>query len=99
MPNYDFLLTSKLSTLDTKAKIKAMQTLGVPYSREDIENAVKDLKKQEYKDAEAQYSCRKSVDSSNGCLFAHQTKEEAQHPPTLLATIQVIRYIRILDIL
>ena len=23
MPNYDFLLTSKLSTLDTKAKIKA----------------------------------------------------------------------------
>ena len=46
MPNYDFLLTSKLSTLDTKAKIKAMQTLGVPYSREDIENAVKDLKKQ-----------------------------------------------------
>ena len=46
MPNYDFLLTTKLSTLDTKAKIKAMQTLGVPYSREDIENAVKDLKKQ-----------------------------------------------------
>ena len=46
MPNYDFLLTSKLSTLDTKAKIKAMQTLGVPYSRDDIENAVKDLKKQ-----------------------------------------------------
>ena len=46
MPNYDFLLTTKLSTLDTKAKIKAMQTLEVPYSREDIENAVKDLKKQ-----------------------------------------------------
>ena len=46
MPNYDFLRTTKLSTLDTKAKIKAMQTLGVPYSREDIENAVKDLKKQ-----------------------------------------------------
>ena len=46
MPNYDFLLTTKLSTLDTKAKIKAMQTLGVPYSRDDIENAVKDLKKQ-----------------------------------------------------
>ncbi|MEC9131661.1 MAG: cytochrome-c oxidase, cbb3-type subunit II, partial [Verrucomicrobiota bacterium] len=46
MPNYDFLLTTKLSTLDTKAKIKAMQTLGVPYSREDIENAVKDLKNQ-----------------------------------------------------
>ena len=46
MPNYDFLLTTKLSTLDTKAKIKAMQSLGVPYSREDIENAVKDLKKQ-----------------------------------------------------
>jgi cytochrome c oxidase cbb3-type subunit I/II len=31
MPNYDWLITQKLDTTTTPAKINAMQTLGVPY--------------------------------------------------------------------
>ncbi|MBF0288597.1 MAG: cytochrome-c oxidase, cbb3-type subunit I [SAR324 cluster bacterium] len=46
MPKYDWLLTRKLETADTKGKLKAMQTLGVPYSKTEVDNAVKNLKAQ-----------------------------------------------------
>ena len=46
MPRYQWLIRNELDISDTQAKLKVMVTLGVPYSEEDIENAVADLKSQ-----------------------------------------------------
>ena len=46
MPAYEFLIEQKLNTASTKDKLKAMQTLGVPYDDGAIDNAENDLKAQ-----------------------------------------------------
>jgi len=46
MPAYEFLIEQKLNTASTKDKLKAMQTLGVPYDEGAIDNAENDLKVQ-----------------------------------------------------
>jgi len=42
MPNYAFLAKTYLKTYDLPAKLKALRTLGVPYTQEDIDNAQQD---------------------------------------------------------
>ncbi len=44
MPTYEWLYEQNLNTKDTKNKIKAMKTLGVPYEDYEIEEAEKYLK-------------------------------------------------------
>lgn len=39
MPSYKWLIHNKLDKSDTEAKMKAMVSLGVPYSEDDIKNA------------------------------------------------------------
>jgi cytochrome c oxidase cbb3-type subunit I/II len=46
MPNYDWLITQKLDTTTTAAKINAMRELGVPYPAGYEKIANKDLEKQ-----------------------------------------------------
>ena len=46
MPPYPWLLTRELKTKLTVKKMKAMRTLGVPYSDFEIDNAVADLEEQ-----------------------------------------------------
>lgn len=46
MPDYRWMLTDVLDTSDTVGKLSAMQTLGVPYSDSEVENAVKTLNDQ-----------------------------------------------------
>ncbi len=46
MPSYDWLLKAKLDTVDTKARLKALRKLGVPYSQEEVDQAEKLLKEQ-----------------------------------------------------
>ena len=46
MPRYQWLIRDELDISDTQDKMKVMVTLGVPYSEEDIENAIDDLKSQ-----------------------------------------------------
>jgi cytochrome c oxidase cbb3-type subunit I/II len=46
MPSYHWLLEDQLSTSSTQAKLKAMRTLGVPYTQDEIDNAVPKLKEQ-----------------------------------------------------
>ncbi len=46
MPNYAWLLEQTLNTSQTQDKLAAMKKLGVPYSTEEINNAVKDLNSQ-----------------------------------------------------
>ncbi len=56
MPTYSFLLERKLDTKNIATHLSVNQTLGVPYSKEMIENAAKDLVAQatpESDDAEA----------------------------------------------
>ncbi len=46
MPAYPWLIDQKLNTSDTEAKIRVMQTLGVPYGDEYDKVALQDLNKQ-----------------------------------------------------
>lgn len=46
MPTYPWLYENELSTSLTSSKLAAMKSLGVPYSDEQIRNAVADLKTQ-----------------------------------------------------
>ncbi|MGK5091002.1 cytochrome-c oxidase, cbb3-type subunit I [Deltaproteobacteria bacterium TL4] len=46
MPRYSWLLTDKLNTSTTQAKVKAMKVFGVPYSTTEVENALTELKRQ-----------------------------------------------------
>lgn len=46
MPPYPWMFEDVLSTAHTKAKIKAMQKLGVPYTDQEYKMAVEDLKSQ-----------------------------------------------------
>ena len=46
MPPYSWLIDDDLDTSDTKAKLKALQTLGTPYTDEYIENVEEDMQKQ-----------------------------------------------------
>ncbi|MHA8109364.1 cytochrome-c oxidase, cbb3-type subunit I [Aquirufa sp. A-Brett2-W8] len=43
MPNYAWLLEQTLNTSQTQDKLAAMKKLGVPYSTQEVSNAVKDL--------------------------------------------------------
>jgi len=43
MPGYKWMIRNKLDTSSTQDKMKAMQTLGVPYTEDDITNAMKTL--------------------------------------------------------
>lgn len=46
MPSYKWLVQDKLDKSNTETKMKAMVTLGVPYSEEDIKNAQKHMTEQ-----------------------------------------------------
>lgn len=46
MPNYAWLLEQTVNTSATQDKLAAMKKLGVPYSTDEITNAVKDLNTQ-----------------------------------------------------
>jgi cytochrome c oxidase cbb3-type subunit I/II len=46
MPSYPWLIEDELNITNTPAKIRAMQTLGVPYNEGYDQQAVADLKKQ-----------------------------------------------------
>jgi cytochrome c oxidase cbb3-type subunit I/II len=52
MPSYSFMIDKELDTTTTVAKIRAMRTLGVPYSEESEQNANKHLMEQANKIAD-----------------------------------------------
>ena len=53
MPTYAFLRETELETADAADKLVALRRVGVPYSEEDIANAVLDIKAQADPDADA----------------------------------------------
>ncbi|MFN4146372.1 MAG: cytochrome-c oxidase, cbb3-type subunit I [Runella sp.] len=52
MPKYDWLKDQKLDLSQTSSKLKAMQTLGVPYSSYDVDRAAQNAKDQAQKIAD-----------------------------------------------
>lgn len=46
MPSYPWLYERELSTVDVKARLKALRKLGVPYTESDIDNALKNVERQ-----------------------------------------------------
>ena len=55
MPAYPWLVANQLDSSHTETKIKAMRTLGVPYTDEDIAGAVASLKGKSEMDALVAY--------------------------------------------
>jgi cytochrome c oxidase cbb3-type subunit I/II len=53
MPGFAWLLANRLDTRDTPAKLRAMRTLGVPYTQQDIAGAPGGLKEQAAKIAKS----------------------------------------------
>ncbi len=51
MPGFPWLFETDLDTSSTAAKLKALQTVGVPYTEEDIANATKGLEGKSEADA------------------------------------------------
>lgn len=52
MPEYPWLIDDVLDESTTEAKLKAMKKLGVPYTDQDVQNALDDLHKQSAKIAD-----------------------------------------------
>jgi cytochrome c oxidase cbb3-type subunit 2 len=55
MPAYSWLARTVLTGKDTAAKLKAMQTLGVPYTADDISKAAGEVKGKTEQDAVVSY--------------------------------------------
>ena len=55
MPGYPWLVANPLDSSHTESKIKAMRTLGVPYSDDDIAGSVASLKGKTEMDALVAY--------------------------------------------
>jgi cytochrome c oxidase cbb3-type subunit 2 len=55
MPAYSWLAKTKLTGEDTATKLKAMQTLGVPYTADDISKAADEVKGKTEQDAVVAY--------------------------------------------
>ncbi|MNE85192.1 Cytochrome C oxidase, mono-heme subunit/FixO [compost metagenome] len=55
MPSYPWLVENTLDGKDTAAKFKALRTLGVPYSDEDIAGAAEAVKGKSEMDAMVAY--------------------------------------------
>ncbi|MNI96879.1 Cytochrome C oxidase, mono-heme subunit/FixO [compost metagenome] len=55
MPAYPWLVANQLDSSHTEAKIKAMRTLGVPYTDADIAGATESLKGKSEMDALVAY--------------------------------------------
>ncbi|MCY1250070.1 Cytochrome C oxidase, mono-heme subunit/FixO [compost metagenome] len=55
MPAYPWLVANPVDSSHTETKIKAMRTLGVPYTDEDITGAVASLKGKSEMDALVAY--------------------------------------------
>jgi len=53
MPDFAWMVRDKLDTSKTQAKMRAMRTLGVPYSQEQIDNAGQSMNAQAAKIAQA----------------------------------------------
>jgi cytochrome c oxidase cbb3-type subunit I/II len=56
MPRYPWLYEDELNTKYTKRKLEVMRQVGVPYSDEQIKNAVSDLQRQAQAMAEELFS-------------------------------------------
>jgi cytochrome c oxidase cbb3-type subunit I/II len=69
MPAYAFLFEQSLNTSQTQDKLKAMKKLGVPYSEEEINNAVADLTEQS-KEIQARLAAEKIKVSSDKEIIA-----------------------------
>lgn len=85
MPAYKWLITNKLDKSDTQAKMRAMVTLGVPYSQAEIDNAQQqmtaqgiEIEKNLYSDPDfaKTYEADKKYAKENGEQFVEMRNRE-----------------------
>ncbi|MFV0540690.1 MAG: cytochrome-c oxidase, cbb3-type subunit I [Aestuariibaculum sp.] len=85
MPRYQWLITDELDKSNTEAKMRAMVTLGVPYTDEDIANAQasmaeqgEQIEKNLYSDPDfvASYEANKTYNEENGLEFVEMRNRE-----------------------
>ena len=85
MPSYKWLTKNKLDTTDTKAKMRVMVKLGVPYSQQEIDSALtwmdnqaNAIEKRLYADPDfaQSYDASKELAKSNGKEFVEMRNRE-----------------------
>jgi cytochrome c oxidase cbb3-type subunit I/II len=85
MPSYKWLIRNKLDVSDTEAKMEAMVSLGVPYSKDEIANAKESMNIQAKKiegnlyadpDFAKSYEADKKYASENGLPFVEMKDRE-----------------------
>ena len=85
MPSYKWIVTDELDKSDTEAKMKALSTLGVPYTLEEIENAQQSMTEQGIKieknlyadpDFVDTYEAEKEFAAQNGNEFVEMRNRE-----------------------
>ncbi|UBZ06624.1 cytochrome-c oxidase, cbb3-type subunit I [Salegentibacter mishustinae] len=85
MPSYKWIVTDELDKSDTEAKMKALSTLGVPYTLEEIENAQQSMieqgiqiEKNLYADPDFvdTYEAEKEFAAQNGNEFVEMRNRE-----------------------
>ncbi|HKD23992.1 MAG TPA: cytochrome-c oxidase, cbb3-type subunit II [Rhizomicrobium sp.] len=89
MPPYKFLAETPLDYRDIKDQLRANRTVGVPYSDEDIANAVKDLEAQANPDGDGVDALKKRYPNAQARDFDGNPKEISE-ADALIAYLQVL---------
>ena len=94
MPQYTWLLKNKLDLSDTQAKMRAMVTLGVPYTTEEINNAAENMKKQADKIAENLNQDPSFVENYKSAREEAKSKNEEFLPIQQREIVAIIAYLQ-----
>jgi cytochrome c oxidase cbb3-type subunit 2 len=89
MPPYKFLAETPLDYRDIKDQLRANRTVGVPYSDEDIANAVKDLEAQANPDSDGIDALKKRYPNAQARDFDGNPKQISE-ADALIAYLQVL---------
>src|SRR5215472_13323031 len=89
MPPYKFLAETPLDYRDIKDQLRANRTVGVPYSDEDIANAVKDLEAQANPDGDGVDALKKRYPNAQARDFDGNPKQISE-ADALIAYLQVL---------
>jgi cytochrome c oxidase cbb3-type subunit I/II len=94
MPAYQWLAKNRLDISDTEAKLKAMQTLGVPYTDTEVANAKQSIKEQSLKIEKNLYADPDFVKSYEKSKKVAQAKGEEFVPMNEREIIAMIAYLQ-----
>ncbi len=90
MPQYAFLLDTPLETASLPGRLAALRTVGVPYSDEQIENAVEDARGQAYPDSDQAYAVEERYGEATNIRFFDGRRDRLTEMDALVAYLQIM---------